>query len=197
MKLKALLSSLLLAGIIFLNADRSSAETFREGSNVISGGLGFGSALAGSLSYGSQSPGLALSFEHGMWEVGGPGAISLGGYLGYKSYKYSVSGVSGGVIYNYTQKWSYTIIGLRSAYHYNGFTDEKFDPYGGLMLSYDIFGHSISGDNSGVVNIKGNSEVFLSAFFGARYYFADNLAVYGEIGYGVAFFTVGLSYNIQ
>ena len=171
MKRSSLFSLLLVAAVALFSNQSSSAQTFREGSDVISAGLGIGSALGGSYSYGSQTPGIALSYEHGNWEVGGPGSISLGAYLGFKSYKYSVEGPG----YAYSQKWNYTIIGFRSAYHYNGFKDEKFDPYGGLMLSYDILSYKYSGTdfgNRGSLNYGGG--VFLTAFFGGRYYFTDN-----------------------
>ncbi len=80
----------------------------------------------GSFTYGSQTPAISLQYEKGMWDIGGPGVISLGGYVGRKGYKYSGSSGS----YHYSEKWNYTVIGVRSAYHYNGINNEKFDVYG-------------------------------------------------------------------
>jgi hypothetical protein len=92
----------------------AKSQTYKQGDNVVSEGIGLGSSIA---NYGgsTQSPGISAQFEHGFWEAG-PGVISLGAYVGYKSYKYS--GEDGG--YGFNEKWNYTIIGARGAYHFTG-----------------------------------------------------------------------------
>jgi hypothetical protein len=126
--------------------------------------------------------------------VGGPGVISLGGYAGIKSYKYS--GSSGA--YHFDEKWNYTVIGVRSAYHYNALNNEKFDVYGGLMLSYNILSYKYS-DNSGTSTFKGSgsygSNLGLSAFVGGRYLFTDNIGAFAELGYGVSYLTLGVAFK--
>lgn len=68
----------------------------------------------------------------------GPGVISLGGYIGNTGYKYNFGG--------FKQSWNCTIIGFRSAYNYNGFTNApNLDVYGGAMLSYNFVKFSGSG----------------------------------------------------
>ena len=89
--LRTLYLSILL--LIFVSS-QSSGQSFREGSNVGSIGVGLGGSLLASGSFSSSTPALSLQFEHGQWEVGGPGTISLGGYIGYKSYKYSTASLS-------------------------------------------------------------------------------------------------------
>ena len=119
-----------------------NAQRFVKGTNIVSAGIGLGSSI---LSYSgtSQTPALSLQYEKGIWDMGGPGVISLGGYVGYKGYKYTGKFDA----YNYSQKWHYTVIGVRSAYHYNGIRSENIDVYGGVMLSYNILSYSIT-DNS-------------------------------------------------
>jgi len=164
------------------------AQPFVKGTNVLSAGIGLGSSL-GSFSRSSQTPALSLSFEKGVWDIGGPGVISLGAYAGRKSYKYSTSG--------YEEKWGYTIIGVRSAYHYNGIQNDKFDVYGGVMLSYNILNYTFK-DNSGN-NINGGghyrSGTGFSLYAGGRYFFSSNLAAFAELGYGVSYLTLGLAYK--
>ena len=153
---------------------------FEKGDNVISAGIGIGSSLGVIGSYGySQSVGLNANFEHGIWEIGGPGVISLGGYLGYKSYDYSYFNTS------------YTIIGIRAAYHYNGIPSDKFDVYGGLMISYNIYSHS----SYSYFSDYGSSAISSTGFIGGRYYFSPNIACYGELGYGVSLLNIGLSFK--
>lgn len=172
-------------------AKTTTAQFFEKGTNVVSAGIGFGGHF-GSYTYGSQTPGLSLQYERGVWDVGGPGVISLGGYAGVKSYKYS--GDYGG--YHWSEKWNYTVIGVRSAYHYNAINNKKFDVYGGLMLSYNILSYKYS-DNGGNYGYKSSgsygSHVGLSAYVGGRYLFTDHIGAFAELGYGVSILNVGLA----
>lgn len=173
-----------------LFATVSHAQFFQKGTNVVSAGVGLGGHF-GSFSYGSQTPGISVQYEKGIWETGGPGVISLGGYAGIKGYKYSGSSGS----YHYDEKWNYTVIGVRSAYHYNGIKNEKFDVYGGLMLSYNILSYKFS-DNGGTSTYKGGSygsNLGFSAYVGGRYLFTENLGAFAELGYGVSYLTLGLA----
>src|SRR5689334_20567568 len=85
----------------------AKAQAFNRGDNLLGIGIGLGSSLGG-FTYGSQSPALSVQYEHGNWDVGGPGVISLGGYLGYKSFSYDASPYS---YYTYSEKWTYIILG--------------------------------------------------------------------------------------
>lgn len=173
---------------VCMSANKSSAQEFKNGDNVIGVGFGLGSTYG--YTYGSSSPALSAQYEHGQWTVGGPGTISLGGFLAYKSYSYDS--------YYYSQSWSYTIIGIRSAYHYNGFNGSKFDPYGGLMLSYDIASNSYTSANHGFDYLYSGgyaSTIRLTLFLGGRYYFSQNWAAYAELGFGNAILTLGAAYK--
>src|SRR4051812_48627846 len=64
----------------------SAQGAFQYGDNILAAGIGFGNSYA--YNYGSQTPALSIQYEHGQWAVDGPGVISLGGYLGYKSFSY-------------------------------------------------------------------------------------------------------------
>lgn len=184
MKKSALFSVTLLV-ISFFSAVSVRAQAFQVGTNVISAGIGLGSSIA-SYSYGTQSPGFSLSYEHGFWDAG-PGVISLGGYVGVKDYKYNG--------YSYSEKWNYTIIGARGAYHFTGLDIDKLDLYAGLMLAYDnlSFSSNYAPGYSPVGSY--NSDIGLSVFAGARYYFSGNLAAYAELGYGVSILSIGLAYK--
>lgn len=171
----------------------SYAQSFFKGSNVISAGIGLGGSL-GSFSYGSQSPAISVQYERGVWEIGGPGVISLGGYAGIKSYTFS--GQAGD--FRYSQKWNYTVIGIRSAYHYNGINNDKFDVYGGLMLSYNLLSYKYEDNGGGTVINSGSygSTAGITAYVGGRYNFINNLALFAELGYGVSYLTIGLALQL-
>ena len=162
------------------------AQRFDNGDNVLSVGLGLGSSLGGR--HYSSTPGISLQYEHGNWDAGGPGVISLGAYLGFQGFTYSAFG--------YHQKLNYTIIGIRSSYHYNGIHSEDVDVYGGLMLSYNIASYSNDFPSSyGYANDYG-SGVGLTLYIGGRYYFTDNVAAFLELGYGISFATIVASFKL-
>lgn len=180
---------LILLAIVTLSfvSNTISAQSFAKGDNVIGFGFGIGGNYGAYKSYSSQTPALGIMYEKGMsWEAG-PGVIGLGGYLGYKSL------TARDDFYNY--KWSYTIIGIRSAYHYE-FTDH-LDTYGGLMLAYNVvsftdktvypYGFSYSGASA--------SGIDLSLYLGARYYFSSQWGAFAELGYGIATLQLGAVYK--
>jgi hypothetical protein len=182
---KSAFFSIALAVISLFSAVHVHAQAFAAGTNVISGGIGLGSSLANGYTYGTQGIGLSASYERGIWEAG-PGVISLGGYIGYKTFSEVYAG--------YSYKWNYTIIGGRGAYHFTGLNVDNLDLYAGLMLSYDNVSFS-SSDGSPVYAGNYGSGIELTPFAGARYYFANNLGGYAELGYGVAILSIGLSYK--
>ena len=185
--MKKLLMLVAVAGLVL----SVRAQEFVKGTNIVSAGIGLGSSIL-SYSGASQTPALSLQYERGVWDIGGPGVVSLGGYIGYKGY--SSSGKAGS--FSYDQKWHYTVVGLRSAYHYNGFDAEKLDVYGGAMLSYNHLSYSYN-DNGGGGSVTGSgsygSAVGLSLYLGGRYFFTDNIAALVELGYGVSYLNVGIA----
>ncbi len=157
----------------------SNAQEFSIDDNVISAGIGLGGNY-GSFSTSSQTPGLSLQYERGVWGIVGRDVISLGGYLGYKSYTYD-AGIA-------DDKWTYTIVGIRGAYHFNGINVQNLDIYGGAMLSYNILSFEGSGNYG--------SDLAATGFIGGRWYFSNSFATMAEIGYGVANITVGVSLKL-
>jgi hypothetical protein len=181
--MKKLTLALLLAFLV--SASSTKAQSFQKGDNVIALGVGFGSSIL-SNSLGSQSPALSVSFEHASFEAGDDGVIGLGAYVGTKSYKYSGS--------SYYQKWNYTIIGVRGAYHYTALGD-KIDVYGGVMLSYNALKYKDNYSGSVSIGNYGSGTTGFTAFVGGRYYFAEHIAAMAELGYGVSYLTVGLAFK--
>ncbi len=160
------------------------AQPFQQGTTAANLGIGLGTALGG---LGKARPAISASLDHGMWEVGGPGVISLGGYVGNTGYKYTAPG--------YTAKWNYIVVGARGAYHYNGFTNmPKLDTYGGLMLGYNIVSYSVDGNDLGMGNSYG-SGLGLTAFLGGRWFFSERVGAYAELGYGVSVLNVGATFK--
>jgi len=160
-----------------LNAQES---TFKKGDKVVNLGIGFGSTYYGAF-YTSHTPALSISLETDVKDgILEKGSIGIGGYLGYSSATWA----------NY-YKTSNFIIGARGSFHYP--LVNKLDTYTGLLLGYNIYSYKYESTYIGSKGSSGN--VMLAWFAGARYYFTDKFAVMGEIGYGIAYLTVGVSLN--
>ena len=163
----------------------ASAQSFRKGTTTANVGIGLGTGLGG---LGKSRPAISASFDHGVWETGGPGVISIGGYVGNTGYKYSDLG--------YTAKWNYVVVGARGAYHYNGFTSApKLDVYGGAMLAYNIVKYSSDGDDMSLSN-NYSSGIGLSGFLGSRWFFSENMGGYAELGFGVSVLNIGITFKL-
>jgi hypothetical protein len=188
---KSILFSIAIVTISVFSAAGVKAQAFAVGTNVISAGIGLGSSIA-NYTYGTQSPGFNVQYDRGFWEAG-PGVISLGAYVGIKDYKYGY--VENG--YAYSEKWNYTVVGVRGAWHFTGLDIDNLDLYGGLMLADYALSYSYSdnqGNSGGSIGNYG-STIGLSVFAGAKYYFAGNLGAFGELGFGANVLSLGLSYK--
>lgn len=174
--MKKLLAVLIVVTFSFAQLVAQEA-TFVKGTKVLNLGIGLGSTYYGGL-YGSHSPALSGSFEVGIKDdVLEKGSIGIGGYVGYSSAKYA----------DYW-KTSNILIGARGSFHYP--LVDKLDTYTGLLLGYNIF----STKYYTTFTVGGSSSaVALAWFAGARYYFTDKFAGMAEVGYGIAYLTLGVS----
>jgi hypothetical protein len=171
----------------------ANGQAFDKDTKVVALGVGLGSSLGG-FNYSSQVPGLSIQYEQGMWQAGNEGVISLGGYAGFKSFSYKTTSGS----FEAKSKWNYTIIGVRSAFHYQGLSNEKIDLFGGLMLSYNILNYSYS-DNTGQSSTNsgnfGNS-AGVTLYVGGRYFFSEKVSAFAELGYGVSYLNLGVAFKL-
>jgi hypothetical protein len=170
------------------SSSSGSSDAYSVGTNVITGGIGLGGTLASGYTYGTQSPGFSVSYERGLWNAG-PGVISLGGYVGIKDYTYNYGSPGD----NYSEKWNYTIIGVRGAWHFTGLDIPNLDLYGGLMLSYDALSFSYTDPYGTYAGPAYGNTTSLTPFAGARYYFSPHVGAYGELGVGVFILNLGVA----
>src|SRR5690606_25758082 len=62
------------------------SQQFQVGSSTANLGIGLGTALGG---LGKARPAISIAVDYGIWDMVGPGVISLGGYVGNTGYKYT------------------------------------------------------------------------------------------------------------
>ncbi len=176
------------SGMFITNAQE---PTFSKGDMAINLGIGFGSVLYTGTGYSTIVPPISASFEYGIIDgIADKGSIGVGGYVGYTSAKYEQN-FGGGNAYGW--EYSSLIIGARGAFHYP-FVD-KLDTYGGAIIGYNSVKAKEIGTNTLGVPSTVSSGVAYNLFIGARYYFTPNFAAMTELGYGIAYLTLGVAFK--
>ena len=185
---------------------------FDESTHIISLGVGlpgpgnsyYRFSKGNGYSSGS-TPLFSLSYEQAIKQRVGPGYIGAGAYLGYRNvynkydYDYFYNNHKGK--YYYRNNWNTVTIAARAAYHWDVLNKEKGEVYGGSMIGLHIRSYSYTSNDpdpdhydNGRVS-EGSVYPAFSVFAGARWYFANNVAVFGEVGTGISFLTGGLSFK--
>jgi len=166
----------------------NAQNVFSKGDNNLNLGIGIGSTLGGTSGYKSTTPPVSVSYERGIIDelFDDKSSLGIGAYLGYAANKYEWIG-------GYGWKYSYTIVGARGALHYQ--LVDKLDTYGGLMLGYNIVNSSSYGDWGGAHGSASGSDLLWSLYLGGRYYFSDNIGAFAELGYGIAYLQIGVTFK--
>ncbi len=169
----------------FLQAQESM---FNLGDKVVSLGIGLGSTLYSGSLYTRGFPPLTLSYNQAVKDdVLEKGVIGIIGAVGYTSYKYDYLG--------WGYKYSNIFFGGGGTFHYPVL--DKLDTYVGLMLGYNIVSANEFGTSSIGWDYSSTSSRFVFAgFVGARYYFTEQFAAFVQLGYGIAYFSFGVSLKL-
>lgn len=173
--------------ITSVNAQNTS-ETFANKDNVIGVSFGIG-GVYGFNSYSAQTPVFGAQYERGIVELKMGGVIGVGGFIGYKGYTYKFKGPFSNEL---KYKYGIVIIGARGNFHYDLFKVPKLDTYGGSMIAFHFVNDKDEPD--AVVSDHGNA-VYASIYAGARYYFAPQVSGFAEVGYGVSWLTMGMTFK--
>lgn len=145
----------------------NAQNTFDKGDKVVNLGIGVGNTFSG---YSSMIP-ISGSFEVGVKDnlFDDKSSLGVGGYVGFAS----------------KDHWTFFYPGVRGALHYQ-FVD-KLDTYAGLMLGMRLYTWSYLGGS------HSHTDFIVPFFIGGRYYFADRLAGFAELGHGIAYLQLGVS----
>ena len=173
MKKRSILILASLAIALFSFYQTNGQSKFEKGSVVINPGIGLGYWYGGS----GFAAGFAVNAEFSCILDD----IAIGPYLAItrRSYDYAI----GNDDYTYT----FIDVGVRGTYHFGRLLkvkDDKFDPYAGAFVGFvatsdnadDIYGDYY--DNYG-------SRAQGGIYAGARWFFSDTFAVFGEVGVGM------------
>jgi hypothetical protein len=176
----------LVVALLGISISGTNAQVFKNKDKVLNLGLGFGGSYYNyhGYDYSMSFPLVSASLEFCVKDGVGPGAIGLGGYLGFTGshYRNNYSG--------YSSDYFYTGLGFRGAYHLTDLA-EDFDLYGGLGLGFVIVnGHDNYNDRRG-------SYSDWSIFLGARYYINSRVALMAEIGGGFYNVNLGVAFKLK
>ncbi|MFD2034989.1 hypothetical protein ACFSKL_09315 [Belliella marina] len=153
----------------------SQAQSFQKDDWVIQAGLGLGNTFSYGGSWGLP---LGAGVEYGIAKLE-KGAIGIGGDLGFVS----LSGLN--VLF----------VGAKASYHFNELfelTDDRWDIYGGLGLYFRQFNFEGMGSMYSF-----NSGLYPAVHVGARYYFTENVGMYGELGNNWGWLNVGVAFKLK
>ncbi len=196
--MKSLFTTLSLSLVLLaFNSSDIHAQSYQKGQVDLNLGLGLGNTFIDAGTYSALPP-ISLAVEYGITND-----ISLGGYLAFAgaTYKYSAwenCPHLGDYYYTDTHSWTYTIVGIRGAYHFGRFIKiDRLDVYAGLMLGNDFAKETYSTTSQCPDHFEYVSRTYgggvASLFGGVRYRFTDHLGVFGEVGYGISLLNVGLN----
>lgn len=171
--------------VVTFFAGVSFAQGYKEGNKTLNLGVGFGmTGLEGD----ATLPPLSVGMQFGLTDK-----ISIGGLVGYSgsSYKFGGFGTS------YEWKYSYITIGARGEYHFLE-PASNIDAYGGLTLGYQVL--SVTEPSNlpayfGGYSTKASALIY-GFHVGGRYAFSKAFGAFAELGYGISYFTVGVSFHL-
>jgi len=165
------------------NGGVQAQNTFSKGDNIVNVGLGLINPHTATFGLYSGRrivvPPVSASYEMCLIDnlFNDKSSIGVGGYFGFAASK----------IKDADWRYSNAIIGLRGAFHYQ--LVDNLDTYAGVMMGVRI--HSYSSYS------KGSSGYFAAdTFLGARYYFANNIGAFAELGWGgIGVFQLGVAFK--
>lgn len=167
--MKKLIIGSIFLGILFFMNYNAAAQSFQEGDAVINGGLGLGTTYSWGAGLGIP---LGAGLEYGVSDLD-VGSIGVGGDFGF------ISGSGVTIMY----------IGGKGSYHFNDLFEienDDLDVYGGLGIYYRTFNW-----DSDIIGAS-SDDVVAGFHIGTRYYFADNIGGYAELGNNWAWLNVGI-----
>lgn len=166
---------------VLFASNLKAQESFGQGTFALNLGVGI-SAWSWAYNGAGFSPAWSLSGDYGIKEDLGPGTLGVGGLIGFHSAGYKDD--------DYKYRWTNITFGPQVTYHPYFAQTEKLDAYVALGLLARMYSYNTNID--GIDGIS-NFTVWPAFRVGARYYFAEKIGVFGEVGYGASYLTAGLA----
>jgi hypothetical protein len=179
---------------VWAQKDKTDETPFHKGSGTIALGMGLGVDYNYFGTVNSAPSGVAF-FDYGIKDGAGPGNIGAGAIVALKTARFNYPDGS-------RATWTNVIVGLRGTWHLTllAAKNNKFDPYAGAMvgLRFQGYKNTYYDNHPYLVDYYSNHPVTPTAgfFVGAKYNFTPHFGAWTELGYDVAYFKIGLNYNL-
>jgi hypothetical protein len=188
-----------------LSKNSKSALAFDESTSILNLGIGIGSRHYFGYGFGynaNRTPAFSISFEKPLSKKLGPGFLGIGAYVGFQhaSYRYD-NYFFRNERYYYQHNYNYWYLAARGVYHPDALIWEKAEIYFGLMIGLRFQNYKYTSNNpdpDSRLYMQSHSNVYPTYSFlaGARWYFANRAALFGELGYGITYLTLGVSFKL-
>ncbi len=161
-------------------------------------GIGIGIPAINDYNYTSRNPSITAHYEYGISDKIGIGYISFGGLISFAGAEYKANIQSFSVTYDY----NHTLIGPRGVYHFdmveltNNNNWSNIDVYGGAFLGLKFEKIKYENPINDRSEKNNNTELATDLFAGIRYGFTDNIGAFAELGFGVNYFNIGVSWRL-
>lgn len=190
-------NKLFLALMIFLfgsqlmMAQKFPAPTYNKGEFTINAGVGF-LPTASSANVNSKIPPLSLAANYRVSKN-----ASVGAFAAFASTSFRSNLPKHAVIPRSSDSQQF-MVGARASVHYDV---NKTSFYGGLMLGYNqermVTDIPVTmEDEIPMFPVVTKGKAIYSAFIGTQHMLTKNLGLYGEVGYGISIFNLGLSLKL-
>lgn len=176
--MKHLIFATLILFTTFLNA-----QNFSQGSSAFNTGIGFLS-FVNEGDFKTTFPPLEAQYEYFISDN-----LSAGGTIAFAAAKDENS------LYGFNYTYTMTNFIFGGICNYQLYDEGKLNAYIGGKLAYDSV--SVKVDSSDLDLHEGvpASGILLGVHAGGRYFLSDNLALNAELGYGIAFLKIGVSFK--
>ncbi len=178
------------SAILLTPSVKAINQIFKVEDLLVNAGISFGPTWYAGHEYSTTLHPIFISADYGLKDDIGPGTLGIGALAGYSTYKETLT------LLNETYGWNYKAIICVAVgtYHYE-FID-NFDIYAGIGGGLRYINDSYFGNPD--YNHDPDSGIFpvFSIFAGGRYYLADSISIFGQLGYGIAWLSAGLSLKL-
>lgn len=173
----------------------------QKGESVASANIGLGNSVFPSM---GALPPLSLEYERGVVEglFGVDGLdLGVGGVLSYTRAKQDMSAQAAPLGLNKVgYKYSDFVVGAKASFHYDFFDLDQLDTYAAIVLGWEVASAKTYGDWGAYSEYFDNLKYSAGGFHygisvGARWWFTEAIAANLELGYGLSYLKIGVSYK--
>jgi hypothetical protein len=162
----------------------AAPQNFGMGYTDIGPTIGLGGLGSASAAFGGR-------FERAIKPLPDMGNGILGIQAGVDYYSWSSGSIGG-----YSWSYKYIPVGVTANYHFK-LEDQRFDPFVGLGLGYNVVSCNWSGPTTVIDDCGYSSGIYFIGKAGARYFFNPKMAAYADVGAGAATLNLGVMFRLQ